>query len=82
MKMRIGVDECIGYRSFLFVDDLVRFINQEIVCFSLIKWLNQIWAGSKDGRLMLFCTKNYDCEKSFKAHNDTVRSLCYVENNK
>ncbi|CAF0739711.1 unnamed protein product [Brachionus calyciflorus] len=63
LVMRIGVEECNGYRSFLCVDDF-------------------IWAGSKDGRLMLFSSKYYECEKSFKAHKDTVRSLCFVEYNK
>ena len=44
--------------------------------------LIQIWAGSKEGKLSLFDTITFECEKSFEAHTDTIRSLCYVENNK
>lgn len=38
-----------------------------------------IWAGSKDGKLNIFCAKSFECEKSFVAHCDTVRSLCFVD---
>ena len=61
--MRLAVDDCLGFRSFICVD-------------------NTIWAGSKEGKLSLFNNKNLECEKSFDAHTDTIRSLCYVERNK
>ncbi len=44
--------------------------------------LKKIWAGSKDGKLSLFDAKTFECEKSFDAHTDSIRSLCYVEVNK
>ena len=38
LKMRIGVDDCLGYRCLLSVDDLVRnFIKS---CFFTTAWLN------------------------------------------
>ena len=38
-----------------------------------------VWAGSKDGKLNIFCVKSFECEKSFVAHCDTVRSLVFVD---
>lgn len=40
--------------------------------------ISKIWAGSKDGKLSIFCTKTLEWEKSFQAHSDTIRSLCFV----
>ena len=40
---------------------------------------DSIWAGSKDGKLSVFCTKTLEYEKTFQAHSDTIRSLCFVD---
>jgi WD40 repeat protein len=47
--------------------------------FILIVVFKKVWAGSKDGKLSIFCIKSFEREKSFVAHADTIRSLCFVE---
>ena len=59
------------FNTFSFVSGLGTFI--------LIVVFKKVWAGSKDGKLSIFCIKSFEREKSFVAHADTIRSLCFVE---
>lgn len=39
----------------------------------------KIWVGSKDGMISVFCSETFECEKSFDAHKDTIKSLCILK---
>lgn len=47
---------------------------------TLIQANNKIWAGSKNGKISVFCAKTFEHEKSINAHKDTIRSICLVNN--
>jgi hypothetical protein len=83
LKMRIAVDETLGFRTLLYTNGIVkalllgRFIFSVHTGHSLFSL--KIWAGSKDGKLNIFSTKTFEHEKSLDAHKDTIRSLCLID---
>ena len=51
------------------------FIQYKLIFFS-----QQIWAGSKQGKIHLFDCKTCKNEKELSAHDDAVRAMCKAEN--